>query len=138
MVCPKCNSTDLKNVSLIYAAGSYKSEGHFHGGSLDTFFLGRYRGTYQSQLSRMVAPPGKAPYGTPVILWVIGVFVVVPLLGRGKFPNLRAMLIVAYWLLLPAYLLAATVYNLLLRPRRVREWKRRYLCQRCGAIAVGD
>src|SRR5260370_27525836 len=62
MVCPNCNSTDLKKMSLIYAAGVHESRGRILGffvGSGDGLLFGRYRGTNQNRLSKMVGPPRK-------------------------------------------------------------------------------
>jgi hypothetical protein len=65
MVCPNCNSSNLKRVSLIHAAGVYESRGRFRGllfGGTDGALFGRYRGTSQSRLSALSNPPARAPY----------------------------------------------------------------------------
>jgi len=86
----------------------------------------------------MLAPPGKAPYGQPVLLWVIGFFVLMVFAVRGKLSDWMGMLSVAYLFLLPGYLLGATIYNLFLRPKRIQAWDRQFLCERCGAFAFGE
>jgi hypothetical protein len=78
----------LKKISLIYAAGVYKSRGRIGGllfGNGDAFFVGKYRGANQSLLSKMAAPPRKAPYIAPVALWLMGFFIVMAFAGRGGF-----------------------------------------------------
>jgi hypothetical protein len=93
MICPNCNSTDLKKLSLIYEAGTYESHGRLHGlflGSIGGLWAGRYRGTNQSSLSKMVAPPMKLPYASPTILWVVAFFILMAPVGRGKLSMLMA------------------------------------------------
>jgi hypothetical protein len=136
MICPNCNSTDLKRVSLIHAAGSYESRGRIRGlllGSDVGFLLGKYRGMSQSRLSKALAPPAKAPYTLPVIFWLIGFFTVMAFAGRGRLSWIMGAFSVGYLLLLPVYLLAALLYNFLVRPRNDKDWKEEFLCQRCGA-----
>src|SRR6266542_3090991 len=105
MVCLSCNSTDLKRVSLIHAAGVYKSRGRFRGflfGSTDGEIFGRCRGTSQSRLSALSNPPGRAPYVGPIILWLIGFFILMSFDARGKLSWGMAALSVAYILAFPA------------------------------------
>jgi hypothetical protein len=135
--CPNCNSSDVKRVSLIHAAGLYESRGRIRGfllGKSDGLLFGSYRGTNQSRLSKMVRPPAKFPYATPAILWLVGFFPVMAFVGRGKLSWWTAMASLAYVLLLPAYLLAGLFYNLFLRPKKYRAWERHLMCQKCGFI----
>lgn len=115
MVCPICRSSDLRKASLVYAAGLYESRGGIRG-----FFLGsrggglpfgRYRGTNQSRLSAMAGPPGKLPYTTSIILWLLGFFPLMAFVGRGKLSWAMGLLATAYLLLLPAMSIGAFVYN---------------------------
>jgi hypothetical protein len=88
MICPKCQSSDLKKVSLVHAAGLYESRGRIRGfllGESDGLLLGSYRGKNQSRLSKMVRPPAKFPYAAPVILWLLGFFLLMAFVGRESF-----------------------------------------------------
>lgn len=137
MVCPNCGSIDLKKASLLHAAGLYESRGGIRGfflGNRDGLAFGRYRGTSQSRLSAMAAPPGKLPYLTPAIVWLAGFFVVMAFAGRGRLSWMAGFLAVAYILMLPAYLLAGLLYNYVLRSKKYRSWEGALLCQRCGAF----
>jgi hypothetical protein len=141
MVCPNCNSTDLKKASLIYAADVYESRGRMGGllfGNGDAFFVGKYRGANRSLLSKMVAPPRKAPYVAPVVLWLMGFFIVMAFAGRGKLSLMMGVLAVGYLLLLPGYLLAALFYNFFLLPKKKRDWETRFMCQKCGFVCNPD
>jgi hypothetical protein len=139
MVCPNCNSSDLKRVSLIHAAGVYESRGRFRGllfGGTDGALFGRYRGTSQSRLSALSNPPAGAPYLGPIILWLIGFFILMSFDGQGKLSWEMAVLSVAYLFLLPAYLLVSLFYNFFVRTAKHRRWNEKFMCQRCGAISV--
>jgi hypothetical protein len=136
--CPNCNSTDVKKLSLIYAAGVYESRGSLRGlflGNSDGLLFGRFRGTSQSRLSKMTGPPKKMPYAVPTVLWPLGFFILMAFDGRGKLSWVMGMLSVAYVFLLPAYLLASMSYNFFVRPKRLSHWQKRFFCQRCGAIS---
>jgi hypothetical protein len=45
-----------------------------------------------------------------------------------------AVLSVAYILALPAYLVSSLCYNFVVRPGKLKNWERKFMCQRCGAI----
>ena len=137
MVCPNCHSSDVKRVSLVHAAGGYESRGRtlgFLAASGDALLFGRYRGNNQSQLSMMVAPPAKLPYALPIILWLLGFFVLMAIVTRGKLAWAMGLISVAYIILLPAYLLAALFCNFVLHPRKYRLWEDKFMCQKCGLV----
>lgn len=140
MVCPNCSSTDLRKVSLVHSAGVYESRGHFLGFLLggNGAVFGRYRGTSQSHLSRMLNPPRKLPYVAPTVLWLMGFFVLMSFDARGKLSWEMSVLSVAYVLFLPAYWLGSLFYNFFVRPKKVRRWQQNFMCQRCGAIVESD
>jgi hypothetical protein len=139
MVCPNCNSTDLKKLSLIYAAGASESRGRILGffvGSGNGLLFGKYTGTSQSRLSKTAAPPGKLPFATPTILWLLGFFVVMAFAGRGRLSTLMAIVSAFYLFLLPAYVIGALFYNFLVRPKKHKAWEKEFLCQRCGTVVA--
>lgn len=123
----------------MYAAGTYKSRGRLGGlfvGSSNGMLFGRHRGTSQSQLSAILRPPRKAPFLLPAILWLVGFFVLAAFDSRGKLTWFMGALTAGYILLFPACCLVPLVYNLVVRPKKLKEWERQFLCQRCGAITV--
>lgn len=135
MVCPNCNSTDLRRLSLIHAAGSYETRGGILGFLLgDGLLFGGYRGASQSRLSKMAGPPRKGSYLGPAILWLVGFFIVMAFAGRGKLSTPTAIFSMAYLVLLPTLLIGTFVYNLFLRPKKLRDWENKFMCQRCGAV----
>lgn len=139
MVCVNCNSTDLKKLPLVHAAGTYESSGRFRGlfvGVSDGLLFGRYKGTSQNRVSNMVGPPRRLPFAAPMILWLLGFFILMAFDGRGKLSWVIGMLSVAYIFLLPDYLLASLFYNFFARPTKHRRWKEKFMCQRCGTISI--
>jgi hypothetical protein len=102
---------------MIHAAGMYGSRGQVRGLLLGDSFFGRYRGTNQSRLSKLVDPPAKFPYATPAILWLVGFFPLMAFIGREKLSFAMGLVSVAYILLLPALVVSAFVYNLFVYPK---------------------
>ena len=141
MVCPNCSSTNLRKVSLVHAAGIHESRGRFLGlllGNMDGVLFGQYRGTSQSRLSRLLNPPRKLPYLAPIVLWLIGFFILMSFDARGKLSWVMAVFSVTYVLLLPTYLLGSLIYNLFIHPKKFKQWQQKFICQQCGAIVEGD
>jgi hypothetical protein len=140
MICPNCNSTNLKSLALIHAAGLYQSSGRTWGllfGVGDGLYFGSYKGSSQSLLSKVAAPPRKGLYAGPTILWLMGFFVVMAFAGRGKLSTPMALFSVAYVLTLPTLLIGTFVYNFFVRPRKLRHWQHQSTYQSCGAITEG-
>src|SRR6059058_76418 len=105
MVCPTCNSSDLKKLSLIHAAGAYELRGSLLGaliGSGGGLLFGSYRAKSQNRLSRMAAPPRKMPFISPVVLRLLGFFILMAFDAPGKLSWVMGTLSVAYVFLLPA------------------------------------
>src|SRR5215472_4266294 len=76
--CPKCNSTDLKKVSLAYQEGTYQINTRtgirgllFAGGGPGVLVGGATtRGSQQSALSKRLSPPSKWSYAK-LVLWSV-------------------------------------------------------------------
>jgi hypothetical protein len=96
------------------------------------FFVGKYRLGKPEPAVKMVGPPKKAPYVVPVVLWLMGFFIVMAFAGRGKLSWMMGVLAVSYLLLLPGYLLAALLYNFFVHPRKYKDWNEKFIRQQCG------
>lgn len=149
--CPKCNSTDLKKISLAHEEGLFRSEGRtglravIAGSGGPNVALGRAttRGTEQSALSKRVGPPMKWSY-LKVIGWFVLVFVCVGWLVFYVNTGLTNATTVSSTPLTLFSLISGVVFVLLLflvwrhnhvaYRRQFAEWDRSYVCQRCGAI----
>jgi hypothetical protein len=104
-------------------------------GTSNGLLVGRLRGTSQSLLAKRIAPPKKLPYAAPAIAWLVGFFILMAFDGRGKLSWLMGALSVGYVFLLPAYLVGSLFYNFFVRPRKYQNWKQKFMCQQCGALA---
>lgn len=150
--CPKCNSTELKKVSLAYEEGLFRSEGRTRlravvvGGGGPDLVVGRAttRGTQQSALSKKLTPPVKWSY-LKVVGWSVLMFVCV---GWSVFyvntVTTNATTVSSAPLTLFSLISGATFILLLFfvwrhnnstHQRRYAEWNSSFVCQRCGAVS---
>ena len=153
--CPKCNSTDLKKVSLAYQEGLYRAESRARlraavvGGNGPDLLVGRatMRGTQQSALSKRLKPPAKWSY-LKVISWSVLAFLCVGWLVfyvHAVTTNSSTVLSPPLILfgVLSAGIFALSLFlvwrhNHSTYPRRYAEWDRSFICQRCGIVRPGE
>ncbi len=149
--CPKCNSTDLKKVSLAYQEGIFRADARTRiraavvGGSGPDLVVGRAttRGSQQSALSKQLSPPVKWSY-LRVFFWsslaflCVGwlVFYVNTVLTNSStvlspLLTLFAVISAASFILL---LFLARRHNHSIYRQRYAEWDCSFICQRCGAV----
>ena len=151
--CPKCNSTDLKKVSLAYEEGSFRSEAHTRmraavvGGSDADLIVGRAstRASHQSALSKKLSPPAKWSYRR-LVFWSALLFLccgwlvfymstITKTASTPSSPALPAYVVIAAVIF--GFILAVAIrHNLSAYPRRFAEWDRSFICQRCGTVSV--
>jgi amino acid transporter len=151
--CPKCNSTDLKKVSLAYEEGLFQSEARSRlravavGSGGPDLVVGRAttRGNNQSALSKKLTPPVKWSY-PKVIGWSALMFLCVGwLVFYVNTVTTNATTVSSAPLTLFA-LISCVIFVLLLLVvwkhnhsayrRQYREWNRSFLCQQCGAVSI--
>jgi hypothetical protein len=153
--CPKCNSTDLKKVSLAYEEGHFRIEARTRlravvaGSGGPDLVVGRATtgGTQQSALSKNLTPPVKWSY-LKVIFWSVLVF-----LSAGWLvffvntitTNASTVLsppLTAFGLVFGATFLLLSLlvwrHNHTTYERQQAEWDRSFICQRCGTIGQQD
>lgn len=122
MVCPSCSSTDLKKLSLVYVSGTYEGSGVSRGAVLSAggpgLHVGRNRGTYQSKLSGVAAPPKKRSFIKWILWWLLGLVIVALLSLRllHSLPGNQArewdnLVGLVYLLTLPVLLTSIFRYN---------------------------
>jgi hypothetical protein len=150
--CPKCDSTDLKKVSLAHQEGLFRSEGRTRlralvvGGGGPDLVLARAttQGTEQSALSKRLTPPVKWSY-LKVIGWSLLLFLCVGwLVFYVNTVTTNATTVSSAPLTLFA-LISSAVFVLLLfliwkhnhstYQKRFAEWDRSFICARCGAVS---
>jgi hypothetical protein len=150
--CPKCNSTDLKKVSLIYQEGLYRSNARTRlsaalvGGGGPDLLVGRAttEASHQSALSKQLSPPAKWSY-LKVVSWSILAFLCVGWIvfyvntvvtNSSTVPSLP----LTFFALLSAVIFAFLLFlvwkhNHSTYRTRYAEWDRSFVCQRCGTVS---
>jgi hypothetical protein len=150
--CPKCNSTDLKKVSLAYQEGLYRAEARTRlsaalvGGSGPDLVVGRAttQASHQSALSKQLSPPAKWSY------LKVGSWSVLAFLSIGWFVfyvntvTTKATTVssapLTLFVLISAGIFALSLFlvwrhNHSTYGRGFAEWDRSFVCQRCGTVS---
>ena len=148
--CPKCNSNNLKKVSLAYQDGTYQIDTWsrmrgllFAGGGPD-ILVGRTttRGSQQSSLSKWLSPPTKWSY-VKLVLWS-GVVTLIALLLYVQ--HVMSSPVPASSLPVKLYVIFAPVVVLLLigivwrhnhstYQQKFAQWNESFICGRCGTVS---
>jgi hypothetical protein len=150
--CPKCKSTDLKKVSLVYQEGFQRVttrtrlRGVVVGSDGPDMVVGRAttKGIQQTEISKTLSPPKKWSY-LKLVGWSALVFLPVgwivfyvntittnassissvPLtIYAVLFAGLFVVLFLLYW-----------NHNHTSYPREYAQWNRSFLCERCGTVS---
>ena len=149
--CPKCNSTDLKKVSLAYEEGLFRSEGRTRlravavGSGGPDLVVGRAttRGTEKSALSKKLTPPVKWSY-LKVIGWSVLVFLFAGWLVFYKNTVTTNATTVSSAPLTFFALISGAIFALLLflvwrhnhssYLTQCAQWDKSFICERCGTV----
>ena len=150
--CPKCNSTDLKKVSLAYQEGLYRTDARTRlsaalvGGTGPDLVVGRAttQASHQSALSKQLSPPAKWSY-LKVGSWFFLAFLCVGWLvfyvntvatnssTVSSAPlTLFALISAASFALL---LFLVWKHNHSTYTEQQARWDSAFICQRCGTVS---
>ena len=150
--CPKCNSTDLKKVSLAHEEGLFRSEGRTRlravvaGSGGPDLVVGRAttRGTQQSALSKKLTPPLKWSY-LKVIGWSVLVFLSAGWLVFYVNSVTKNATTVSSAPLTLFALISGAIFALLLLlvwrhnhssyQTQYAQWDKSFICERCGTVS---
>ena len=148
--CPKCNSNNLKKVSLAYQEGTYRIDTRsrmrgllFAGGGPD-ILVGRTttRGTQQSALSKRLSPPSKWSY-VKLVLWS-AVVTLIALINYVQHvmssPVPASSLPVKLYVALAPVLFVLLVgivwrHNHSTYEQNFVQWNESFICERCGTVS---
>jgi hypothetical protein len=149
--CPKCNSTDLKKVSLAYQEGLYGSHAHTRlsaalvGGNGPDLVVGRAttHTSHQSALSKRLSPPAKWSY-LKVGSWSILVFLCVGWLvfyintvttnsSTVSSPPLTLFALIS-GAIFALLLFFAWRHNHSIYQKQYAQWDKSFICERCGTV----
>ena len=151
--CPRCQSPDLKRVSLAYREGLYRVDtrtrlaGVLIGSGGPDMIVGRARtkGFRQTELSKLLSPPMKWSYWK-LLSWS-GVVSVAALIAYVNYamaspPPVSVLPVELYAAVATAaFILLVAVFwrhNHSTYRRRYAGWDRSFVCERCGAVSQHD
>ncbi len=147
--CPKCNSTDLKKVSLAYQEGLFRADARTRlravvvGSSGPDLVVGRAttQGSQQSALSTLLSPPKKWSYVKLVVGFAALSFVALVIYIHGVMASssISSSLPVKLYALIASCVfgflgLLTWRHNHSVYARQMEEWERSFLCARCGTV----
>jgi hypothetical protein len=151
--CPKCNSNNLKKVSLAHQEGTYhidtrsKMRGLLFADGGPGILVGRLttRGSQQSELSKRLSPPAKWSY-VKLVGWS-GVVTLIALVIYAQ--HVMSSPVPASSLPVKLYAVFAPVVFLLFvgivwrhnhstYRQRYAQWDHSFVCARCGAFSTQE
>ena len=148
--CPKCNSNNLKRVSLAYQEGTYRVDarsrirGLLFAAGGPGILVGRTstRGSQQSALSKRLSPPTKWSYvklvGWSGVVTLIALVIYVQHVMSTPVPA-SSLPVKLYVIFAPVVvlLLVGIVWrhNHSIYERDYVHWDRSFICQRCGCVS---
>ena len=148
--CPKCNSNNLKGVSLAYQEGTYhidarsRMRGLLFAAGGPGILVGRTstRGSQQSALSKRLSPPTKWSY-VKLVLWsgavtLIALIIYVQHVLSSPVPA-SSLPVKLYVALAPVVfvLLVGIVWrhNHSAYEQKFVQWNESFICERCGTVS---
>jgi hypothetical protein len=142
LACPKCTSTEVRKLSLIYNEGlsiintvsqgsgaAFGSGGGMAFGSTSTSTTGRQ----QTALSQQAAPPGKKHW----MLWSTAAFFCgFYAVGSIVHPGLGTLVALGLTVLAVRFAISGRQFNNEVLPGLMQKWEQSFMCNRCGAHFV--
>lgn len=153
--CPNCKSADLKKVSLAYEEGLQRvsTRTRLHGVVVGSdgpeVVVGRAttKGTHQTEISKVLAPPTKWSY-LKLVGWSVLVFVsigwivfYVNTVAKSSSSVYSVPLTIYAVLSTGVFLAFVLVYwkhNHYTYPREYAKWNQSFVCGRCGTVSQRD
>jgi hypothetical protein len=150
--CPKCNSTDLKKVSLAYQEGLFRTDGRTRlsaalvGGGGPDLVVGRAatQASHQSALSKQLSPPAKWSYLKVGSWFVLGFLCVGWLVFYVNAVTTNSSTVTSFpltfFVLVSAVIFALMMFfvrrhNHTAYAQRYAQWDQSFVCQRCGTVS---
>jgi hypothetical protein len=146
--CPDCGSDDWQRIELAYNAGTSCITGSAvlaGGGGLSAGLLS---GTTRTRFAESIAPPAKYSVDGVQMLGVIGLAgsiggpAIMSIFQHESDNDLfqigKVLLIAGLCVVVPAIIAGIVIssYNSRKWPRLFAEWRRHYVCLRCGCVWI--
>jgi hypothetical protein len=147
--CPKCNSTDLKKVSLVYEEGLIRSNARTRirgvlvgsGGPDVVVGSATTKGSHQTALSKGLRPPRKWSYVRLVVgfavVSIIALVVYVHNVMTSSSVSSASPVKLYGWIgscLFVFSVLLVWRHNQFSYPAQYGRWERAFVCERCGRV----
>jgi len=144
-ICPKCHSTNIQRLSIVYKEGRTDINIRSKDDSWTNNKEFKTTGVQETELAKSIAPPKRENYIEAIIgtgvLYVIALIVIAFLVPK-ELSSLTQNIIFWGITLLFAFLLFCNlkdVYNYnKIYPRKIDEWMHSWICKKCGHIFVKD
>lgn len=145
LVCPSCQSEDVKSLSVVFLAGLSKAKGSVGGVGIGLgggvgFGAGLSDGTNQTYLSKRAAPPPKCNVrgwgclmSTGIIILII-YFLAEGFKGFLKDPSFTLLLASILFIVGSFGSIKANEYNSKTWPILRNKWEKSFMCLRCGTM----
>jgi hypothetical protein len=148
--CPKCQSADLRKMSLGYQEGRFqvgtrtRMRGVVVGEGGPNVVVGSAttRGIQQTELSKHLSPPAKWSY-MKLVLWsafvsVVAIIAYVRSVMSSSYPA-SSLPVKIYAVLAPVAFIFLVArfwrHNHSTYQRRYAQWNRAFICERCGTVS---
>ena len=137
--CPKCTSTEVRRLSLIYQEGlsTINTQSTTVGSAIGGGGIGfatastGTTGHQQTALSKQAAPPAKKHW----ILWSSAAAIVaLPTLGTLLHPGFGTLVGLGLVALSVRMALSGRKYNAEVHPGVLHRWEQSFMCNRCGDV----
>ena len=145
--CIKCNSEDVRRLSIIHSDGLSNIDTTTSGSSISGgdgvlragSGTAKTTGTMQTDQSRKAAPPQKYSYFGIIVIWIIGTLLLMWFLGwlglavsgtgmQGQIFRYGSLIFLA-WLFYKT-----CMHNWKIYPSLKAKWDNSFMCLRCGEI----
>ncbi len=139
--CPKCTSTELRKLSLIFNEGRATVNAQRSATAVDLGGVPRATATaaatgrQQAALSKQAAPPQKKRWVAWSILAVVCIF---GALGNIGSPGVGTVIAIVIAVLAIGFAIIGRRYNTEVHPELLRRWERSFMCNRCGEVFAAD
>jgi hypothetical protein len=145
-MCPNCQSEDVQTLQVVFDEGTSRLDGRQTGGGVGWspghgvgvgVGGGKIRGTTQSVLAQKAAPPKRKSVAGGVVVAIIGLVLLIGLVSAGGGAIAAGIIIGLILMALGVYAAyRANGYNASEWPGLYEQWRKSWMCRKCGTVFV--